>query len=181
MDHFDKCVVRDTIVLTINSLLLLTEEEEEEEGMYILTNRLNEDPLENLFSSIRQRGGWNSNPTVRTFRSALRLYCLEYFIEPPSSSSYDIDESSILKVKQVQEPHHFDEAHLIGSMDDASESNETSSSGSEEASEEAEFVISEPVSLESCSQAYYAGYIEHVTQNKFKCEQCRRRHITSCP
>lgn len=40
---------------------------------FLLTNRFNQDPIENLFSTFRQKGGWNSNPTVRTFRSTFRL------------------------------------------------------------------------------------------------------------
>ncbi|KAL3195374.1 hypothetical protein MRX96_015844 [Rhipicephalus microplus] len=39
---------------------------------YICTRRLNQDPIEMYFSCIRQRGGWNNNPSAAQFRQAYR-------------------------------------------------------------------------------------------------------------
>ncbi|KAH7976420.1 hypothetical protein HPB52_013750 [Rhipicephalus sanguineus] len=39
---------------------------------YICTRHLNQDPLEMYFSCIRQRGGWNNNPSAAQFRHAYR-------------------------------------------------------------------------------------------------------------
>ncbi|KAH7967065.1 hypothetical protein HPB49_022146 [Dermacentor silvarum] len=39
---------------------------------YICTRNLNQDPLEMYFSCIRQRGGWNNNPSAVQFRHAYR-------------------------------------------------------------------------------------------------------------
>ncbi|KAH7932341.1 hypothetical protein HPB51_029338 [Rhipicephalus microplus] len=39
---------------------------------YICTCRLNQDPIEMYFSCIRQRGGWNNNPSAAQFRQAYR-------------------------------------------------------------------------------------------------------------
>lgn len=39
---------------------------------YICTCNLNQDPLEMYFSCIRQRGGWNNNPSAAQFRLAYR-------------------------------------------------------------------------------------------------------------
>jgi len=37
-----------------------------------MTNRLNQDKIENLFSIFRQNGGYNKNPTARTIRTSIR-------------------------------------------------------------------------------------------------------------
>ena len=36
---------------------------------FLLTNRLNQDPLENMFSIVRQKNGYTRNPTARMFHS----------------------------------------------------------------------------------------------------------------
>lgn len=35
---------------------------------FLMTNKLTQDPLENMFSIMRQKNGYNKNPTARTFR-----------------------------------------------------------------------------------------------------------------
>ena len=40
--------------------------------MYLLTYKLSQDHLELFFSAIRQRGGWNNNPSAMHFASAYR-------------------------------------------------------------------------------------------------------------
>ncbi len=40
---------------------------------YLLTRHLITDPIENFFSVIRQRGGYNSNPTLLQFTHAYKV------------------------------------------------------------------------------------------------------------
>jgi len=42
---------------------------------FLMTNRLTQDPLENLFSIIRQKNGYNKNPTARTLRCSFSTIC----------------------------------------------------------------------------------------------------------
>ena len=39
---------------------------------YILTHKYSQDHIESLFSCIRPKGGWNNNPNVLQFKSAVR-------------------------------------------------------------------------------------------------------------
>ena len=39
---------------------------------YLLTYKLSQDHLETFFSAVRQRGGWNNNPSAQQFKSAYR-------------------------------------------------------------------------------------------------------------
>lgn len=82
-------------VCTITATLKLFEAED---CKYLLTSRINQDPLENLFSSIRQRGGFNRNPSVRVFRGNLRVFTLKQIMEPPKTTSYDPDEDQLLEI-----------------------------------------------------------------------------------
>ncbi len=62
--------------LSINSLLQLWQLLKDEYGYkYLLTNRLNQDCLENLFGVIRGKGAGYDNPDAKTFRSSFAQVC----------------------------------------------------------------------------------------------------------
>lgn len=46
---------------------------------YTLTTRFNQDMIKNLFSVIRQKGAYNSNPTTRVYRTSFRLKTIKNF------------------------------------------------------------------------------------------------------
>lgn len=53
--------------MSLTSVLQLWKDLKEEKTSFLLTARLNQDPIENEFSVIRQRGGWNLEPTPAQF------------------------------------------------------------------------------------------------------------------
>ncbi len=58
-----------------------------------MTRRLNQDPLENFFGSIRQQGGNANNPTPIQFRQAFRKLFYKHFLEQSSGNcAEDVDE-----------------------------------------------------------------------------------------
>ncbi|KAF0707015.1 Uncharacterized protein FWK35_00028340, partial [Aphis craccivora] len=71
------------IVWSINSILALYEIEKSDvlnkcdtkKPYFLMTIRLCQDPLENLFSIMRQKNGYNRNPTSRMFRSCYANIC----------------------------------------------------------------------------------------------------------
>jgi len=66
------------IRLTINGILNLFEEEKQNGILFLLTNRFNQDILENL-SIFRQKGGYNKNLIATTLRTLFRSNCF-FFI-----------------------------------------------------------------------------------------------------
>ena len=65
------------ILHTIPATLLLYEHLKDNHGMkYLLTRRLNQDPLEQTFSKLRAMGGPNANPGSLEFQRRLRLLIL---------------------------------------------------------------------------------------------------------
>lgn len=68
---------------SINGIILLYTEENTEGVQYLLTNRLNQDVLENLFSTYRLKGGNNKNPSARMLRSVFRSYLTEMLVRLP--------------------------------------------------------------------------------------------------
>ena len=83
-------------VISIKSLLgLFHYLKNQYELKYILTSRLNQDALENLFSVIRSFSGLYINPTPPEFRYRLRLVLLGSRIRPPKGTNCTYEDSNI--------------------------------------------------------------------------------------
>ena len=74
--------------LNIESLCLIWEMLEQEfKYKFLLTSRLNQDALENLFSIIRYRGGHRDNPDSMQFRAAFKQVLVQNLLEPTENSN----------------------------------------------------------------------------------------------
>ena len=58
---------------------------------YLLTRRVNQDSLENLFSVVRQRGGFRDNPGGKHFRDTFKQCMVNSFLKPPSAANCQLD------------------------------------------------------------------------------------------
>ena len=68
-----KCL--NALCLTINKVLSLWSVPKEKESLdFLLTRRLNQDPLENIFETIRKKGSNSDNPTPLQFTGHLKRF-----------------------------------------------------------------------------------------------------------
>jgi hypothetical protein len=79
----------EEILLSINTIKQLFEENKHDNYSFLLTGRLNQDPLENLFSV-----GYNRNPTVRTFQAALKSNMITNLMKPSDKANCEPDEDT---------------------------------------------------------------------------------------
>jgi hypothetical protein len=151
----------DGILLSINTIRQLFEENKHDNYSFLLTGRLNQDPLENLFSVLRQKGGYNRNPTVRTFQAALKSNMITNLMRPLLEDTGDYNNvatvSSIKYIDTVTE--NIPNLSSIAS--------ETSSSSTDNVTSV------NTVSLEECAVVYFAGYLIKKCLQHFKCYQCK--------
>ena len=83
--------------LTINALIQLWDDLSVNCGVsFLITSRLNQDPLENLFSVIRSKGGHGSNPDPRGFRSAITQTMVDNILLTAESSNCKTDIDTFL-------------------------------------------------------------------------------------
>jgi len=82
----------DGMVWTINAIIMIYEEQINIGYSYLLTRRLNSDAIENMFAVFRQRGGYNRNPTARTFRTTFRLHVKSNLMQPTTLSNCEPDD-----------------------------------------------------------------------------------------
>lgn len=57
------------------------------EVKYMLGYKLSQDHIETLFSKIRSKGGFNNNPDIRQFKSALKSLLVKTEITPSSNAN----------------------------------------------------------------------------------------------
>lgn len=81
----------DGLILTIRSVLSLYKDLQLEDCKYLLTGRLNQDPIENMFGVLRQRGGYNSNPSAKQFRRNLQHAMSIRLMDAPDSANCEPD------------------------------------------------------------------------------------------
>lgn len=63
---------------------------------YLLTHKLGQGHIETFFSKIRSKSGFNNNPDVDQFRSALKSLLMKQEITPSSKNNcLELDESTI--------------------------------------------------------------------------------------
>ena len=82
--------------ISIKSLLLLWNELKNCGFKYLLTNRLNQDCLENLFSAIRFKGGFRDNPDSQQFRAAFRHVIVDKLFVHSTTANCQFDTDKML-------------------------------------------------------------------------------------
>ena len=87
---------------------------------FILTNKLNQDPIENLFSLIRNKGGNNKNPSVLEFNRIIGRVVSNKFLSfacPTSNCVEDEDSFVILDEKENNFPLMSDSIINVSDME----------------------------------------------------------------
>lgn len=154
----------DGLVQTINGILGLWYNGKEKYP-YLLTARVNQDPIENLFSRIRQHRGSDPNPSSKHFRLSLQAV-MTASLQKCSERANCEDDDDIF-IMDIRSPSDVD-------LPDNPE--EVTATTFESDGEEAEIHTSTQeisVSLETCSITYFAGYVAHCTIKKFNCDCCK--------
>jgi len=65
---------------------------------FLFTRRLNQDPLENTFSIIRQKGGNCDHPSPGQFRHLFKQACCSKLLEPGKGANCELDMGSLLVI-----------------------------------------------------------------------------------
>lgn len=84
--------VQTGVILSTTSVLALANDILQDQN-FLLTSRLTQDCLENLFSVVRSR---NPTPTPREFKFALKSITVAQYLKPSKTSNYEHDEREYL-------------------------------------------------------------------------------------
>ena len=149
-------------VMTLNAILLIWEHlKKTRDFKFLLTRRLNTDPIENFFGTIRQQGGNSDNPTPSQFTSAFRkLFFSSFLTSSEGNCAADFDKllanfEKKPKAKPLVTKPNMPQTLQIGPTDYRDECNVNSDIVKDNAT------------------AYVAGYLIHKSQKIHSCPTCR--------
>lgn len=160
-------------LLSIKGIKMIHEIGKKEGFTYLLTGRLNQDPVENFFSIMRQKGGYNKNPTVRSFSGAFKSNFVINLMKPPQSSNCEPDEDQALfssdsfffkGILPVREEVTARDDEVDDEVDAQSILSSSLSDGDN----------GDATTLEHCSNIYFAGYLVKKTLERFSCDNCKK-------
>lgn len=167
------------IVWSINSILELYKIEksdvlnkcDSEKPYFLLTNRLCQDPLENLFSIMRQKNGYNRNPTSRMFRSCYANICTFSLMKCSELCNCEDDNDVFLTVDVLSDVAN-NERTTIEQKEQVLDELENSPRSSNSDLSLYMYAPEEITTLETCSIVYFAGYLVKKCLDFFNCDNC---------
>jgi len=131
---------------------------------FIMTNRLNQDALENFFFLNRAKNRNDDRPDSSRFTSAFTSISFESIFNQSKSSNCEIDNDSFL----LKPDDYYNQS--IRSIDSIIDEHSYSSNSSENVSSISE---TEPDIFEVNSLTYMAGYLLKKFYQKNSCQACR--------
>lgn len=163
-------------LISLNSIICLWNHLKEEYGLrFLLTSCLNQDCLENAFSTVRQKGGFNDNPDPLQFRHSLKKIITASLLTPSDiANCKDDTDNFLLNISDLSRKSSFN--HTAGTEDILSKS--STSEVTDEPSE-TDDELSELNLPEQNAVVYVAGYIvKKVLRNHSSCVPCSREFIS---
>ena len=133
---------------------------------FVLTRRLNTDPLENVFGAIRQQGGNSDNPTPIQFTRAFRKL---FFSSVLSSSRESCDDDFDDLLAQFSKADSSVPVLIPSTGHQSDDDIDTTDNKEKEVSDN--LLKDDPI-------AYIAGYLLRKTFQKHNCSSCESALVT---
>lgn len=147
---------------------------------FILTNRLNQNPLENLFSIMRQKNGYTRNPTSRMVRSCFASICSFSLMKASDKCNCEEDKENFLTINELKRSEvmkstcDFEvDTNLINENPNEILNTFFQNNDDDESHLEATSSTVLDCTLENNSVVYFAGYLAKRCIDNFQCENCK--------
>jgi hypothetical protein len=155
-----------------------------EKTFFLLTNRLNQDPLENMFSIMRQKNGYTRNPTAKIFHTCFASICSFSLMKVSEKCNCEADQDEFLTIdilSNIEVEVNNDTSENILDQEIEKETNETSSDehSSLTCSTSSTELKPKVTTLEECSIIYFAGYLAKRAIQHFNCTNCEKNLINN--
>lgn len=154
-----------------------------EKTFFLLTNRLNQDPLENMFSIMRQKNGYTRNPTAKIFRTCFASICSFSLMKVSEKCNCEADQDEFLTIDVLSNIEVDVNNDTNENISDQEIENETIDTSSDEHSSSTCSTLPTEIkpkvtTLEECSIIYFAGYLAKRTIEHFNCTNCEKNLLT---
>lgn len=174
----------DGFLWTINSILSLWSELKCQGIKYLLTSFLNQDPLENFFSVVRHRGGYNPTPSVRQCRIAIQHNMNIRLQMAVDTGNCQIEDTDLMELPLEDLPDQTKSQDDPGAAGESRredcrteiisvDNEENQDVGAEEINTAKDSEKKkDTITLETCSNIYVAGYLINKIVRKTSCHHC---------
>lgn len=159
--------------LTLNAVIQLCDElfaEEEGHVKFLTTRKLNQDKLENTFSIVRQKGGYNRNPSVAELNSIFAKIMTSKLIRSSINTNCEFDDDQVTLETAIelatQELLHGKQDSDVKADFYSEKENFEDCCLTFQASNEM------PI-IEEASVRYVAGFVAHKILPKIGCHDCK--------
>lgn len=163
------------LIQSINGLLQLSDDlfQSDLNITYMLTYKINQDPLENFFSQIRGRGGFTRNPSLSEFNNIIgRLLSMKLLSYASNLKNCESDDD-----EYVQHAVQIDvESSTTLSINNDSEPTTSEAEPHERA---VETVDESSITLLEASKRYFSGYVAFKQLKRTPCPDCSNVMIMS--
>ncbi|KAH6945573.1 hypothetical protein HPB50_009092 [Hyalomma asiaticum] len=188
---FASQVTMESLRVTLTSILDLTKDLLAKGARYVLTGKLNQDPLERFFGITRSFGGDEDHPTILSFSHIYRL--LSLYTPVKASITGNVQEEPTLILATVQETMKQGKKQQLATYEKLQETisaklSEVCSPGVNSASHSGQTPLPDhgyalPAAQE-CVVYYLCGYIVHSFLKHVDCAACIssiQSSNTQCP
>lgn len=167
--------------ISLKSLILLYSDLKELSFKFLLTRRLNQDCLENLFSRIRGTGGNRTNPTAFELQSSFKFVCINSWTQHHKFSNCEDDKDLIecpeeMNLRNHMEEHRDDESYFENDLVFNELQQSSFLKDIESCEDKVELCNNETDSselfLEKNILMYLAGYVARRILQCIHCETC---------
>lgn len=170
-------------VITIKSILqMYTELVNKYETFELATGLCNQDSVEHLFSKVRQRGGFNPNPTARMVRLSIRHILSTGYIQTTNKGNVQCEIESETLINRANE--------VIKTMENCLSTNNAVATDENDLESNIEFLTNNQEFFEEWNDievehinklsnydenavTYFAGYVARRCIQQSKCDNCR--------
>ncbi|KAL7296473.1 hypothetical protein TKK_0010478 [Trichogramma kaykai] len=178
------------LLITIKGILLLWSRLKSKGIRYILTSRLNQDKLENFFGFLRERCGYNNNPTLTQCIKNMQYAVLVTLLVPPVGTNCEADQARLLISnfnsyvkdtsgefsenidRQVEDWFARNDAHLESDQSTLHTTVTENPTEDINTTQTTPDTALETPSLERQTKKYIAGYLAYRLNNKHHCTDC---------
>lgn len=164
------------LIQTITAVEMLWDDLQTQQEYFIISH-INNDPLENMISMLRQfKGSYEYNPSIYRIQRNLKQIMFQNSTPSPFSGYVDSESKNLINFEPVRQKDQSSSHADIDIDDDLEEDISI-----EEYSEILEDVFtscSPQDKLKYNSMLYFFGYLAHKVANRKKCDYCKD-HVTN--
>ncbi|XP_072145361.1 uncharacterized protein [Dermacentor andersoni] len=144
---------------------------------YVLTGKLNQDPLECFFGVIRQAGGQNEHPTFPTFLQLYRMLSLYSLLKPPrfgNCSASEKEQYGVVTLADLKNAYNSSASKELNKLHQLKERLDgLIDEGSWECDEVFEYDNND-ASVVECIIYYVTGFVSRKIFNQTSCTTCKK-------